>query len=259
MRRRTDVDLLVELLADGQWHSQADLIRRAFDARGHGMTVNSRASNARERGYAIEHRHDASAGERGAAHLYKLHGWFAAHQGCGGVGVKHIADVGFACKACHLIRRDLLPTSSATPTTARACALSRPEEELTTAGPQPASASPPSSGPESATALDAEPTEGPGVGAGVGPETRGGSSETDEDELGEPEPASWFADRAPVLTTPEAAGSIPAPRSHPAFQMAEVVSLLERRGFMEATDERIAELPPDPDQASLFEEYEEVA
>jgi hypothetical protein len=197
------------------------------------MTVNSRASNARERGYAIEHRHDASAGERGDAHLYRLHGWFPPHEGCGAPGVKHLPDVGFACKACHIIRRDLQPAAAA-------------QEATHSRG------------------LASAPASGPG--------TRGGSSETDA-------AAAAPAERAPAHTGSEVAGSTPAPRSSHVDDMttgtapaarhcaaagaprttADVVSLLEWRGFLEATDERIAELEPDPDQASLFDELEEVA
>lgn len=99
--------------------------------------------------------------------------------------------------------------------------------------------------------------------AGAADPPSGSSSEPNEDE---PVTAgSWFAERAPTFTRSEVAGSIPASRSPsptppaaPPTGLAEVIRLLEYRGFLEATDERIAELPDDSQQ-SLFDLLEEVA
>ena len=43
----TDVDFLLSVLADGEAHSQAEILRRSFDERGHGLTVHSRAADLR--------------------------------------------------------------------------------------------------------------------------------------------------------------------------------------------------------------------
>ena len=43
----TDRAWLRDALADGEWHSQTDLLRRSQEERGHGLTVHSRASELR--------------------------------------------------------------------------------------------------------------------------------------------------------------------------------------------------------------------
>jgi hypothetical protein len=73
-RRRTDVQFLIDVLADGGWHSNTEILRRSVDERGVGMTVHSRISDVRKRGerdgFTVEHRR--VDGERGDAYQYRL-------------------------------------------------------------------------------------------------------------------------------------------------------------------------------------------
>ena len=67
----TDVDFLLSVLADGEAHSQAEILRRSFDERGHGLTVHSRAADLRRQGHAIEVSYVAGE-RRGRAYVYRL-------------------------------------------------------------------------------------------------------------------------------------------------------------------------------------------
>lgn len=70
---KTDCDFLVEILSDGKWHSNAEILGYSIAERGVGMTVHSRIAELRDpakRGLEIEYRR--VRGERGQAHQYRL-------------------------------------------------------------------------------------------------------------------------------------------------------------------------------------------
>jgi hypothetical protein len=48
-----DADFLLRILSDGKPHSQAEILRRSAEERGCGLTVHSRASDLRKRGYPV--------------------------------------------------------------------------------------------------------------------------------------------------------------------------------------------------------------
>jgi hypothetical protein len=72
VRSQTDCEFLLSVLDDESWHSTSELLRRSIEDRGFGMTVHSRISDLRSKGFAIEHRQ--VKGERAAAHEYRLLG-----------------------------------------------------------------------------------------------------------------------------------------------------------------------------------------
>lgn len=69
MKTVSDREWLLGVLADGREHTLADIIRRSFDERGHGLTVHSRAAELRSAGYTIENR-PMPNGRRGS--IYQL-------------------------------------------------------------------------------------------------------------------------------------------------------------------------------------------
>lgn len=50
----SDADFMAQVLSDGGWHSQAEILWRSQLERGHGLTVHSRAATLRERGHRVE-------------------------------------------------------------------------------------------------------------------------------------------------------------------------------------------------------------
>jgi hypothetical protein len=67
----TDAAFILSVLADGQKHSQADLLRRSFEERGHGLTVHSRVADLRGKGHYIVCERVPGA-DRGHAWVYQL-------------------------------------------------------------------------------------------------------------------------------------------------------------------------------------------
>lgn len=67
----TDTEFLLRVLEDGGWHSLNSILQRSFAERGCGLTVHSRASDLRARGYLVEHR---MMGRRGEGSMYRLVG-----------------------------------------------------------------------------------------------------------------------------------------------------------------------------------------
>jgi hypothetical protein len=67
----TDADFVASILADHEWHSNAEILRESFRQRGCGLTVHSRTSELRrKRGLHVEYRR--VPGERGNGHQYRL-------------------------------------------------------------------------------------------------------------------------------------------------------------------------------------------
>lgn len=52
----SDTDFLLSVLRDGEWHELNSIIATSQAARGHGLTVHSRASDLRAKGHTIETR-----------------------------------------------------------------------------------------------------------------------------------------------------------------------------------------------------------
>lgn len=50
----TDTDFLFDVLKDGDWHAQAEILARSMVERGCGLTVHSRAADLRKRGHKVE-------------------------------------------------------------------------------------------------------------------------------------------------------------------------------------------------------------
>lgn len=68
----TDLEFVLSVLTDGELHTHAEILRRSFDERGHGLTVHSRVSQLRtERHCVIEHVTIQGA-SRGHASAYRL-------------------------------------------------------------------------------------------------------------------------------------------------------------------------------------------
>jgi hypothetical protein len=67
----TDLELLLAVLADGELHSQSEILARSIEERGHGLTVHSRISDLRRRGCVVEHM-TVQGARRGAASTYRL-------------------------------------------------------------------------------------------------------------------------------------------------------------------------------------------
>lgn len=65
----TDAAFLLAVLADGREHSLSEILAVSIAERGFGMTVHSRVSDLRKRGYRVDHR---TVGKRGAGSLYRL-------------------------------------------------------------------------------------------------------------------------------------------------------------------------------------------
>ncbi len=166
MRQRTDCEFLLEVLADGDWHSTSEILRRSILERGHGMTVHSRVSDLRKkRGLLVEHRR--VEGERADAFQYRL-ACSAASEPCGD-----------------------------------------------------------SSEPGAAAAAPADR-----------------APRTKESKRVSPD--------AP-LSTVEVAGSTPAPRSRFSRSADEVLGLLAREDWREATEREVAAWPPEDEQTSIFD------
>lgn len=72
MTRVPDTAFLLSVLNDGDWHELSEIIERSQAQRGHGLTVHSRASDLRKRGFLIEQRgeHDDATGR--ARSYYRL-------------------------------------------------------------------------------------------------------------------------------------------------------------------------------------------
>jgi hypothetical protein len=66
----TDNEFIAEVLADGKWHSTSEILSYSIHERGHGLTVHSRVSDLRSKGFEIEHR--TAKGSRAQAHQYRL-------------------------------------------------------------------------------------------------------------------------------------------------------------------------------------------
>jgi hypothetical protein len=67
----TDREFLLRVLADGEPHSQLEILQRSLDERGCGLTVHSRAADLRRHGYVVEC--SLVPGEtRGRAFVYRL-------------------------------------------------------------------------------------------------------------------------------------------------------------------------------------------
>lgn len=68
----TDTDFLATVLADSEWHGQAEILERSKRERGHGLTVHSRISDLRtKRGWTIEQRSRRTGSGR-VASFYRL-------------------------------------------------------------------------------------------------------------------------------------------------------------------------------------------
>jgi hypothetical protein len=67
----TDLEFLLEVLADGELHSTSEILARSIEERGHGLTVHSRISDLRGRGHKVEHLTRQGA-QRGHANVYRL-------------------------------------------------------------------------------------------------------------------------------------------------------------------------------------------
>lgn len=67
----SDCDWLASLLSDGKPHSLNEILRRSFAERGCGLTVHSRCSDLRKRGYQIRCDHVPGAA-RGEAYVYTM-------------------------------------------------------------------------------------------------------------------------------------------------------------------------------------------
>jgi len=67
----TDLEFLLEVLADGELHSTSEILARSIEERGHGLTVHSRISDLRRRGCKVEHLTRQGA-QRGHANVYRL-------------------------------------------------------------------------------------------------------------------------------------------------------------------------------------------
>lgn len=59
-----DADFLADVLADGEWHSLGEILERSVRDRGCGLTVHSRVSDLRKRGFVIENRTAANGSGR---------------------------------------------------------------------------------------------------------------------------------------------------------------------------------------------------
>lgn len=69
----TDLAFLLRVLSDGRAHTLNELLQTSFAERGCGLTVHSRAAEARKRGYKIVNLHIRGA-KRGAGSAYQLTG-----------------------------------------------------------------------------------------------------------------------------------------------------------------------------------------
>lgn len=69
--KETDADFLLRVLRDGRPHNLNEILRRSMAERGCGITVHSRASSLRKRGYDIRNWKD---GQRGNGSWYRLVG-----------------------------------------------------------------------------------------------------------------------------------------------------------------------------------------
>lgn len=78
----SDAAFLLQVLSDGQPHSQAEILRRSFDERGVGLTVHSRKSDlVNKHGYEISCWRDPRGGSRGGSWFYQLAGGLPAEPG----------------------------------------------------------------------------------------------------------------------------------------------------------------------------------
>lgn len=69
----TDAQFLLEVLSDGEPHSSAEILRRSFEERGHGLMVHSRAADLRKSGHIITCEH-VPGKRRGDGWEYQLLG-----------------------------------------------------------------------------------------------------------------------------------------------------------------------------------------
>lgn len=67
----TDADFLLRVLRDGRPHNLNEILRRSMAERGCGLTIHSRASDLRKRGYDVRNWKD---GQRGQGSWYRLAG-----------------------------------------------------------------------------------------------------------------------------------------------------------------------------------------
>lgn len=67
----TDADFLFSVLADGEWHSHAEILAESIRHRGYGLTVHSRAADLRKRGHTVE-THLERNGNGRAISFYRL-------------------------------------------------------------------------------------------------------------------------------------------------------------------------------------------
>lgn len=77
----TDNAFLLTVLSDGKWHSNTEILTASLEERGCGLTVHSRASDLRKRGYVIETNTKRPANRRVA--FYRLVGTLSETSGVG--------------------------------------------------------------------------------------------------------------------------------------------------------------------------------